>query len=209
MTSADRLLGSPSTTRITRRPNCFVLSLNLRSSIPLPFSSLHTPKSPQSKIQNLKSKISRHRYRRADHPQRWVPRIEHPFQEQSGRGRRPFRRQALSGLGWLGGDQLLEGPAVQLSGADLDERADDPAHHLPEEVRSRDADEDQRAVRRDLDLVDDDDRARLLGRLLGEETEIVTAGEEGGGRAHAPVVERAVHPPDPALGDRRGPTRNL
>jgi hypothetical protein len=56
----------------------------------------------------------------------------------------------------------------QVAGRDLDRGPDQPPDHLPEEVRGAEPQQQQVAVLRHLGPVDDDDRARVGGRLLAE-----------------------------------------
>src|SRR5256885_8347251 len=77
----------------------------------------------------------------------WFALVKHSLEEQSGRRRGEPRRIARH----------------RMAAADLHERADDAAHHLPQEVRSFDADEHEVAVLDDVEALDEDER-RLRDR---------------------------------------------
>src|SRR6266850_1701908 len=104
----------------------------------------------------------------------------------------------------------LEAPAP-----DLDEHADHPAHHLPQEVRPLDDHEHEIGLVHDLQPVDQHEgrRRRLVGIVAGasgrEGLEIAHAGERARRLAHARGVDRLLHPPDEGFGKRGPPPRNL
>jgi len=105
-------------------------------------------------------------------------------------------------------DQRREARRRERPGADLDQRADQPAHHLPEEVRGDDAEEQQVARRRELGALDLD-QGRAFGAPVREAREVVTPGECRGGRGHRRDVERPLDPPDEALAEGGAPVGDL
>jgi hypothetical protein len=109
----------------------------------------------------------------------------------------------------LAAEQGSEAGEVEVPGSDLHQGADDAADHLPEEVGGGEADQDQGAGGLQGDALDHHEGAGLLGRLLTEEAEVVAAGQQRRGLAHGPDVERALDPPDAALGERRAPPGDL
>jgi len=63
------------------------------------------------------------------------------------------------------GQQCVDRVRPQSAAAHFDEHTDDPPHHLPEEMRSNDADEDERAVFDDGELFEQDAR-RFFVRVI-------------------------------------------
>ena len=110
-------------------------------------------------------------------------------------------------------EREVERPAnlasIDRAGADADEEADHPPHHLPEEVRADDAHEHQRAGFLDRHRGDGHGGRLLLGIVVGERREVLHAGERGGAGAHLTHVERIAHPPHERLGERGAPPRDL
>ena len=90
-----------------------------------------------------------------------------------------------------------------LAAPDRGQHAHDPAHHLPEKVRALHADEDQRAGLDELEALEDDDGGFLVGIVVGEGGEVLTADERLGRASHRAEIERLADPPDERLGERR------
>src|SRR5205823_5279676 len=77
-------------------------------------------------------------------------------------------------------------------------------HHLPEEMRRLDAEEDEVLDDGDVAAPDDDDaRLVLLQTLVGEGAEVVAPDQARGGVAHRVRVEAVLDPPDERLRERR------
>src|SRR5689334_3259366 len=78
------------------------------------------------KTTNLSTGIfSRDGNRRNDRPERRIALVEHSFQEQARRRRRPLGGEAAAGFRGPAGDQGFEALAVQLPRSDLDEGSHD------------------------------------------------------------------------------------
>jgi hypothetical protein len=69
-------------------------------------------------------------------------------------------------------------------------------------VRPGDPDQDEVAVLRDLEAVDEHFRRLLVGLVRCERREVAHADEHGGGGAHRVRVERLLDPPDIGLEER-------
>ena len=98
-----------------------------------------------------------------------------------------------------------------MPGADLHQRADQSAHHPPQEVRGDDAHEDQRAV---LDHLDASRPRRACspcapGSTSAKLRKSWRPTQEGGRGAQSIDVQRVAHPPHPRLRQRGAAPRDL
>jgi hypothetical protein len=97
----------------------------------------------------------------------------------------------------------------QVTGPDFHHRPDEAAHHLPQEMRRHEAQQDEIAVLGHLGALDGHDRAGMRFRLLAEAGEIVPADQRRPGRPQVLHVEWTLDPPDERLGEGGAAPREL
>src|SRR5207249_4271552 len=95
--------------------------------------------------------------------------------------------------------------------SDLDEHADNAADHLPQEMRSFYADENEVAVFSDVEPLDEDERRLVLGALLflSERLEVAHAHKRPRRLTHPLDIDLFLDPPDVRFRECRAAARDL
>ena len=84
---------------------------------------------------------------------------------------------------------------MQFAASDVDQHANHAAHHLPQKVGARHADEHQTIVFADFNLFDHHSRRFVVRVVVAEQPEVVHAGKARRRCPHLADVERFLDPP--------------